>query len=67
MTKGGKREGAGRPKGSGPYGEKTVTVRLPISLAGYIVTWCRIFCNEGERDVIKTYNLYKQQIEKKDE
>ena len=28
---GGKREGAGRPYGSGRYGEPTVTIRVPVS------------------------------------
>ncbi len=31
MGRGGKRTGAGRPKGSGKYGEQTKAVRLPIS------------------------------------
>ncbi|STX28879.1 SOS (error prone) mutagenesis protein UmuD (RumA) [Legionella beliardensis] len=31
MTHGGKRLGAGRPKGSGQYGEATCTVRIPRS------------------------------------
>jgi DNA polymerase V len=31
MARGGKREGAGRPKGSGKYGEPTKAVRVPIS------------------------------------
>jgi DNA polymerase V len=31
MGRGGKREGSGRPKGSGKYGEQTKAVRLPIS------------------------------------
>jgi hypothetical protein len=62
MPKGGARKGAGRPLGTGPYGEKTVIVRLPVSLADQIITWCRIFCNEGERDILKTYKLYEQAI-----
>jgi DNA polymerase V len=33
MGRGGKRPGAGRPPGSGKYGEPTKAVRLPISLA----------------------------------
>ncbi|MDY6939708.1 MAG: translesion error-prone DNA polymerase V autoproteolytic subunit [Cyanobacteriota bacterium] len=32
MGRGGKRPGAGRPRGSGKYGEPTKAVRLPISL-----------------------------------
>ncbi len=31
MARGGKRPGAGRPKGSGKYGEETKAVRLPLS------------------------------------
>ena len=61
-TKGGARKGAGRPKNTGLYGEPTVAVRLPISLADQILKWCRIFCNEGERDVLKTYKLYEHVI-----
>src|SRR5436190_18268524 len=32
MTHGGKRKGAGRPKGQGQYGEPTIPIRLPESL-----------------------------------
>lgn len=32
MTHGGKRKGAGRPKGLGPYSEPTKPIRLPVSL-----------------------------------
>ncbi|HEX2549637.1 MAG TPA: S24 family peptidase, partial [Gammaproteobacteria bacterium] len=32
MKHGGKRKGAGRPKGQGKYGEPTKAVRLPISM-----------------------------------
>lgn len=31
-TRGGKRQGAGRPKGTGKFGEPTVPVRVPVSL-----------------------------------
>lgn len=31
MSRGGQREGAGRPKGSGKFGEKTKAVRIPVS------------------------------------
>jgi len=37
MARGGRRAGAGRPKGSGKYGEPTRAVRLPQSLADTIV------------------------------
>ncbi len=32
MPKGGKREGAGRPKGTGKYGCKTAAIRVPAHL-----------------------------------
>ncbi len=32
MTRGGKRQGAGRKPGGGKFGEKTVPVRLPLSM-----------------------------------
>jgi DNA polymerase V len=32
MVRGGKREGAGRPKGTGKYEEETKAIRVPISL-----------------------------------
>ncbi len=32
MPKGGKREGAGRPKGTGKFGCETTTIRVPIHL-----------------------------------
>jgi DNA polymerase V len=41
MPRGGKRPGAGRPKGTGKYGEPTVPVRVPVSLAGEISNWVR--------------------------
>jgi DNA polymerase V len=37
MPRGGKREGAGRPQGTGKYGEATKAVRLPISIADEIL------------------------------
>lgn len=36
MGRGGKRPGAGRPPGSGKYGEPTKAVRLPMSLADQV-------------------------------
>ena len=36
MTRGGARPGAGRPKGQGKYGEATVPMRVPQSLAGQV-------------------------------
>jgi DNA polymerase V len=32
MTRGGRREGAGRPSGQGMYGEKTIALRIPLSM-----------------------------------
>ncbi|OIP75628.1 MAG: DNA polymerase V [Oscillatoriales cyanobacterium CG2_30_44_21] len=37
MPRGGKREGAGRPVGSGKYGESTKAVRLPVSIADEVL------------------------------
>ncbi len=37
MPWGGKRKGAGRPAGSGKYGEPTVAVRIPQSLRKHVV------------------------------
>jgi DNA polymerase V len=37
MPRGGKREGAGRPVGTGKYGETTKAVRLPVSIANKIL------------------------------
>lgn len=34
--RGGRREGAGRPKGSGRYGEPTASVRVPLSLVAEV-------------------------------
>lgn len=36
MTRGGKRHGAGRPKGTGKFGEPTVPVRVPVSLVNEV-------------------------------
>lgn len=33
---GGYRPGAGRPKGTGRYGEKTIPMRIPVSLISYV-------------------------------
>jgi DNA polymerase V len=37
--RGGKRKGAGRPKGSGKFGEATVPVRVPASMAADVALW----------------------------
>lgn len=44
MKHGGKRVGAGRPKGGGKFGEKTQAVRLPISLVDPIM---KFVANKG--------------------
>ena len=36
MPRGGAREGAGRPRGQGKYGEQTKAVRIPVSKIKYI-------------------------------
>jgi DNA polymerase V len=36
MPRGGAREGAGRPKGQGRYGEQTKAIRIPVSKIKYI-------------------------------
>lgn len=36
MAHGGKRAGAGRPKGQGQYGEPTTSLRVPVSMVGDI-------------------------------
>ena len=38
-TRGGYRPGAGRKPGAGPFGEATVTMRIPISLADSLRGW----------------------------
>lgn len=39
--RGGKRPGAGRPKGTGKYGEPTRAVRVPERLVSDIKAWCK--------------------------
>ncbi len=39
MSRGGKRQGAGRPKGVGKYNEPTKVVRLPVSLIQRVDKW----------------------------
>ena len=41
MAKGGRREGAGRPKGQGPYGEETKPVRLPVSMVERVLRFVK--------------------------
>ena len=47
MTRGGKRKGAGRPKGSNLYGEKTRPVRIPVSQVDRVLRFVR----EGENQL----------------
>ena len=39
MAKGGKRQGAGRPKGQGPYKESTKPIRVPESMVDSVRTY----------------------------
>jgi hypothetical protein len=39
--RGGRRVGAGRPKGSGRYGEPTVPVRVPVTLVAEVEAFVR--------------------------
>ena len=39
MTRGGTREGAGRPKGKGKFGEKTTPMRIPQSMADEVLEY----------------------------
>ena len=39
MVSGGKRKGAGRPKGQGPYGEATKPIRIPESLLDKVLNF----------------------------
>lgn len=39
MTHGGKRSGAGRPKGSGKYQDETQVMRIPMSMVDHVVTY----------------------------
>lgn len=41
MPRGGKRKGAGRPLGQGPFGEPTKPVRLPVSLVDRVQRFVR--------------------------
>lgn len=38
MAKGGRRMGAGRPKGTGKYGEKTIPLRVPESMVAAVTS-----------------------------
>lgn len=46
MTRGGAREGAGRPKGQGKFGQKTKPIRIPESMISQVVNYihCQGYC-----------------------
>lgn len=46
---GGAREGAGRKKGSGQYGEETKVIRVPVSKASAIKSWLTEQANDLKR------------------
>ena len=46
MPHGGKRHGAGRPPGKGPWGEKTLPMRIPLSLVDNVT---KFLANRGYR------------------
>lgn len=54
MGRGGKRKGAGRPKGTGKFGEATKAVRLPVSMIDQIMHFIK---NKGF-----IYPFYSQSI-----
>ena len=41
MSRGGKRKGAGRPRGGGLYGEETKPVRIPVSMVDRVLRFVR--------------------------
>ena len=41
MSRGGRRKGAGRPKGGGMYGEETKPVRIPVSMVDRVLRFVR--------------------------
>lgn len=53
MARGGKSTGAGRPKGTGKYGEATKTVRLPESKIVDIQSWLQEQKREGLSESIE--------------
>lgn len=55
MARGGRRKGAGRPKGTGKFGEATKAVRLPISMIDQIMGFI-------ERKGL-TYPLYSTKVQ----
>lgn len=51
MNRGGKRQGAGRPKGRNLYGEATKPMRIPVSRIGDVIT----FLAQGESFSLPLY------------
>ena len=43
MSSGGKRSGAGRPKGQGKFGEVTKPVRIPVSMIDSVITFIQSY------------------------
>ncbi|MGD1902989.1 MAG: LexA family protein [Geitlerinemataceae cyanobacterium] len=67
MGRGGKRNGAGRPKGSGKYGEPTEAMRVPQSLAERIkpilANWKATRTDvEAVRDVVRLHVLPSEDL-----
>ena len=54
-NRGGFREGAGRPKGTGPYGENTTPIRVPRSVIAEVQKWLQIY--KQTKNIIATYQL----------
>ncbi len=50
MPRGGKRNGAGRPKGTGKFGEPTKAVRLPVSQIEPVMEFVEQKCNKKIND-----------------
>jgi DNA polymerase V len=63
MVRGGKRIGAGRPKGTGKYGEATKTVRLPESKIVDIQSWLQEQKKAGLSESIEA--IYKCDVSTK--
>lgn len=55
--RGGKRQGAGRPHGSGKYGEPTRAIRIPESLVGYLQ---KVLTEYTPNDPSQTWNDFLQ-------
>ena len=51
---GGAREGAGRKKGSGPYGEDTRVIRVPISKIETVKSWLKQTAQQANQQTTET-------------